>query len=242
MTNSTISRSGKNKFPGYIADQERRIKQGQERLARNQECADKARAKRKAKEEKLKNSLPPFLLVRSGWLNQWVWTLIALAAFTGFGVNHNYEKLEHPELAAGTVAFFLCLGFSWGAFVTPKIKQRLNHDISTIREATTKYMSEPDYKLDLTDSLNSDKLARILLQHISKYNPGIFDKMLKNPESVNDIDTAQDIILGYLKKHPSDAQKVLDTFDIETMPKKVQRKTKRYANNLRKFMKTSKSK
>ena len=223
-----MNNNKKIKFPGYNAEQERQKKQEQDRINKNQEKA------RKAREEKRANSLPPFLMVRSGLLNQWLWTLIPTAAFVGFGINE--DKLKYPELVSGGLAFLVCLTYGWCIYSHPMIKTWLKEDIWEIRTATNKYLHEPNCQLDLTDKINSQKLERILVQHISKHNPGIFDKMMMNPESVTDINVAQNIILGHLKKHPADAQKILDTFDIETMPTKVQRKVNRYANNLRNYM------
>ncbi len=229
----------KQAFPGYNAEQERIVKQEQERVARAMEKANKATAKRVARERKRAESLPPFLMVRSGLLNQWVWSLILGGAFVGLGINE--KKLEHPELLLGATEFLFFVTFLWALHVTPEIKKMLKKDIWTIRQETNKYMDESNYQIDLTDKINSDKLERILVQHISKYNPGLFDKMMQNPDSVADINVAENIILGHLKSHPDAAQKILDTFDIETMPTKVQRKVNRYANNLRNYMSSQKS-
>ncbi len=235
MNNDTTKQA----FPGYNAEQERIVKQEQERVAKAMEKANKVAAKRVTRERKRAESLPPFLMVRSGLLNQWVWSLILGGAFIGLGINE--KKLEHPELLLGATEFLFFVTFLWALHVTPKIKEMLKKDIWTIRQETNRYMDESNYQIDLTDKINSDKLERILVQHISKYNPGLFDKMMQNPDSVADINVAENIILGHLKSHPDAAQKILDTFDIETMPTKVQRKVNRYANNLRNYMSSQKS-
>ena len=236
MTNNTPE---KIKFPGYIAEQERIVQQEQERVAKALEKANKAEAKRVARERKRAESLPPFLMVRSGLLNQWVWPLISGGAFVGLGINE--KKLDHPELLLGATGFLFFLTFLWALYVTPKIQEALKNDMRNIRQEIRRYMHSPDYQIDLTDEINSDKLERILVQHISKYNPGLFDKMMQNPDSVADINVAENIILGHLKSHPDAAQKILDTFDMETMPKQVQRKVNRYANNFRNYMSSQKS-
>ncbi len=214
----------KQAFPGYNAEQERIVQQEQERVVRERKRAE---------------SLPPFLMVRAGLLNQWVWPLISGGAFIGLGINE--EKLRQPELLLGTTSILVALTFAWATYATPEIQKAFKKDIWTIRQETNRYMNESNYQIDLTDKINSDKLARILVQHISKYNPGLFDKMMQNPDSVADINVAENIILGHLKSHPDAAQKILDTFDIETMPTKVQRKVNRYANNLRNYMSSQKS-
>ena len=230
MNNNTAK---KTEFPGHNAEQERRIKQEQERINKNQEKARKASKQKKAREEKRRNSLPPFLMVRSGLLNQWVWPLISCIPLALCGINQ--EKLSEPARAicSGISAFFVCMAFGWSIYTTPMVKKWMKDDIWEIRMATSRYLKESDYQLDLTDQINCEKLEKILIQYISKYNPGLFDKMMMNPESVTDINVAKNIILGHLKKHPADAQKILDTFDIETMPQKVQRKATLYANRLR---------
>ena len=224
----------KQAFPGYNAEQERIVQQEQERVAKALEKANKAAAKRVARDKKRAESLPPFLMVRSGLLNQWVWPLISGGAFVGLGINE--KKLEHPELLFGATVFLFFSTFLWASHATPEIQKALKKDIWTIRQEIRRYMGSPDYQIDLTDEIFSDKLERILVQHISKHNPGLFDKMMQNPDSVADINVAENIILGHLKSHPDAAQKILDTFDIETMPTKVQRKVNRYANNLRNYM------
>ena len=229
----------KQAFPGYNAEQERIVQQEQERVAKALEKANKAEAKRVTRERKRAESLPPFLMVRSGLLNQWVWPLISGGAFVGLGINE--KKLAHPELLLGATGFLFFLTFLWALHVTPKIHEALKNDMRNIRQEILRYMGSPDYQIDLTDEIFSDKLARILVQHISKHNPGLFDKMMQNPDSVADINVAENIILGHLKSYPDAAQKILDTFDIETMPTKVQRKVNRYANNLRNYMSSQKS-
>ena len=223
----------KRAFPGYDAEQERIAKQEQERVAKAQKKADQAEAKRVARDKKRAESLPPFLMVRSGLLNQWVWSLISGGAFIGLGINE--EKLGRPELFLGVSGFLLSLTLAWATYATPQIQKALKYDIWTIRQETNRYMDESNYQIDLTDKINSDRLARILVQHISKYNPVLFDKMMQNPDSVADINVAKNIILGHLKSHPDAAQKILDAFPRkETFPKKLYSRLNRYANRLNK--------
>ncbi|MBO7656502.1 MAG: hypothetical protein J6S80_02125 [Alphaproteobacteria bacterium] len=237
MNNNTT----KHAFPGYNAKQERIVQQEQERVAKALEKANKVKATHVARERKRANSLPPFLMVRSGLLNQWVWPLISCIPLALCGINQ--EKLSEPARAvcSGISAFFVCMAFGWSIYITPRVNKWMKDDIFQIRNATSRYLKESDYQLDLTDQIDFEKLERILVQHISKHNPGLFDKMMQNPDSVADINVAENIILGHLKSHPDAAQKILDTFDIETMPTKVQRKVNRYANNLRNYMSSQKS-
>ena len=209
-------------FPGYTAEQKRQEQKEQERITENQKRADEAASKRKAKEQKRRNSLPPFLMIRSGLLNQWVWLVILGIPLIPCGLNE--EKFKYPII----VLSFLCyLAFMWACFYTDKTKPLMEIDICVIRNAISKYMLVSDYQLDLTDKISCERLAKILIQHISKYDSGLFNKMMANPESVVNMNVASNIILGHLKAHPDDAQKVLDTFDIETMPKKLYQQLKR---------------
>lgn len=233
MNSDTTKRA----FPGYDAEQQRIAKQEQERVAKAMEKANKAAAKRVARDKKRAGSLPPFLMVRSGLLNQWVWSLIPGGAFIGLGINE--KKLGHPELLLGATEFLLFLTFLWASHATQQIQKALKYDIWTIRQETNRYMNESNYQIDLTDKINSDRLARILVQHISKYNPVLFDKMMQNPDSVADINVAENIILGHLKSHPDAAQKILDAFPRkETFPKKLYSRLNRYANRLKQPEKT----
>lgn len=227
----------KQAFPGYNAEQKRIAKQEQERVAKAIEKANQAEAKRVARDKKRAESLPPFLMVRAGLLNQCVWSLISGGAFIGLGINE--KKLEQPYLLLGAIDFLFFLTILWALHVTPKIKEMLKKDIWTIRQETNRYMDESNYQIDLTDKINSDKLARILVQHISKYNPGLFDKMMQNPDSVADMNVAENIILGHLKSHPDAAPKILDAFPRkETFPKKLYSRLNRYATRLKQSEKT----
>ena len=109
MNNDTTKRS----FPGYDAEQQRIAKKEQERVAKAKEKADQAAAKRVARDKKRAESLPPFLMVRSGLLNQWVWSLIPGGAFVGLGINE--EKLGHPELLFGATEFLFFLTLLWAS-------------------------------------------------------------------------------------------------------------------------------
>lgn len=241
MNNNTVKQA----FPGYEAEQERIVRQEQEHTRKTMEKAAKAKAQRMARDKKRaeKKSLPRFLMVRAGLLNQWLWALIIGGALGGLKINE--EKLGQPglifALADAALWSLWCVALLWALYATAGIHETLNDDIRNIRQEMHRYMHSRYYKIDLTDAIHSDKLARILVQHISKYNPGLFDKMMRNPGSVTDINVAENIILGHLKSHPDAAQKILETFDIETMPHKVQRKVNRYAHNLRNYMSSQKS-
>jgi hypothetical protein len=50
-----------------------------------------------------------------------------------------------------------------------------------------------------------------LVRHITKNNPGIFDRFITDPQSVPDNEAMQDIISGYLDKHHDAAPQILDT-------------------------------
>ena len=135
-----------------------------DRHARQDVCAKKVIACERARQEKRKNSLPPFLMV-SGWV------------------------LKHLS----SVKYIL-----------------LQNDIRTIKDAFENYGKKDEndnYSVDalnLTNIVNYHFVARTLIRHIVKYNPGIFDKMIADKNSVTDIETTSYIIDAYLRYHAKD--------------------------------------
>ena len=190
-------------FPGWDtlqAEQERKCKE-QER---------KKQEKQRQKEEKRRNSLPPFLMIRAGLLRAWYpWLLLQSALI--------YE-LENPEMqnqnTMNVVMVLLAASVTVGLRYCPKTSNTMLSEVNKIQSSLNAYMNDNfwSHKLSTTADIKHKKLSRILTQHISKNNHEIFDKMMKNPESVADIETATNIILGHLKAKPQDAEKVWQAF------------------------------
>ena len=149
--------------------------------------AKKVIARERARNEKRKNSLPPFLVV-SGWLLK--------------------------ILSESKYALF-------------------QSDIETIRDSLALYSGENNNALNLTGIIYSHHVAKIMIGHIVKYAPGIFDKMIENPETVTDPETQSNIIASHLKEHPSDASKVIEKFKRGDIDPRVYNRAARYAKRLK---------
>ena len=86
-------------------------------------------------------------------------------------------------------------------------------------------------------NLNTRKIERLIavsddiIQKICADNPFYFDMLIKgdfaikNPEAYKKM--ASEVILGHLKSHPSDAQRVLDIFNEKSIPENVLQKIKK---------------
>lgn len=199
-------------FPGWDAlqaEQERKFKE-QER---------KKQEKQRQKEQKRRNSLPPFLMVRAGCLRGLYPWLLLLGALI-----YVSDKSETPNAIQWVVWTLCTTSLTVGLIVAPKTFQTMQSEINTIKSRLNVYknksiQSDP---LSTVADIKHKKLSRILTQHISKNNPEIFDKMLYNPESVADMETATNIILGHLKSTPKHAEIVLREF--HCIPDNLQRK------------------
>lgn len=158
-----------------------------DRHARQDIRAKKVIARARARQEKRKNGLPPFLVV-SGWLIK-----------TLSKSQYNYFQ----------------------------------NDIDTIKSCFALYYAENGNAINLAGIIYSHRVAKIMIAHIVKYNPGVFDKMIKNPETVTDPETQSNIIAGHLKEHPGDAYKVIEKFKRGEIDPKVYNRALRYAARLK---------
>lgn len=154
--------------------------------AREDEKAKKVIDRTRARQEKRKNGLPPFLAV-SGWLLK----ILSKSQYNYF-----------------------------------------QNDIDTIKCSFALYCGENSNAINLTGIIHSHRVAKIMIGHIVKYNPGVFDKMIRNPETVTDPETQSYIIAGHLKEHPGDAYKVIEKFKRGDIDPKVYNKALRYAARL----------
>lgn len=186
---------------------------------------------RKHKEQR-KNALPPFLMVRAGLLDAWIVpiaTTILVARVMGTGQNFQ-ANFSLVDIACGALVFgTIC----YGAISTDKKRKLLKQDIETIKNEFSMYLNHKDYPLDLVGTIYSPRLAKILMKHIVKHEPGIFDKMIENPNSVLDTETQSHIIAGYLSNHPGSADKIIQTFAPGEIDPKVYAKAVKYSNRLK---------
>ena len=199
-------------FTGYDEQQEKR---------RLDETRKREQAVRKARrEENRKNKIPAFLVIRGGALNMLIVGLIGLAGTT-LVTNYDYmEKSDVLPMMLLVVSIYLSL---LGLGVVPA-------KICIIKDVLKFVNEQVDNYLQNKGSLNmrATKMRLMVLPYVVKQKPSIFDTFIKYPKSITDMKIAESILLAHLKSHPDDAQKILDTFNAESMPK-LYRRVKRCA-------------
>lgn len=200
-------------FTGYDEQQEKR---------RLDETRKREQAARKAgREENRKNKIPAFLVIRGGALNMLIVGLIGLAGTT-LVTNYDYmEKSDVLPMMLLVVSIYLSL---LGLGVAPA-------KICIIKDVLKFVNEQVDNYLQNKGSLNmrATKMRLMVLPYVVKQKPSIFDTFIKYPKSITDMKIAESILLAHLKSHPDDAQKILDTFNAESMPKRLYRRVKRCA-------------
>ena len=200
--------------------------------AREDEKAKKVIDRTRARQEKRKNGLPPFLMVRAGLLNGWFVTLctLAIAAWSaGFSLNTSNGLVG--DVTAGIVAFS---GLCYGGISTQKKVKYFKQDIETIRNEFKKYVYK-NHPLNFSKRVQNKKLMNILIDHIMKYDDGtIIDKIKVNPESVPDLYVLNAILKSYLRRHSENAQIIRDKIPgnkmYNTIRGIIDTQTKRLAN------------
>ena len=209
-------------FPGYDEQQKEKRK------------ADDARAQRKTERaEERKNKIPTFLVIRGGALNMMIVGLIGVAGCATLIVNRDYIG---ENLWAFLMLVSVCLT-SVGLGVAPYSgKEKLEEIRYNIKELNTQ--ADEYLKPDGIWYTTASKKHMMVLPYVTKQKPGIFDKFIKNPKSIPDMQIAGSVLLAHLKSNPDDAQKILDTFNAESLPKKLYRRANRYATRLNKSAKT----
>ena len=213
-------------FPGYDEQQEEKRKADEARKREN--------AARKAiREEKRKNKIPAFLVIRGGALNTLIVGLIGAAGLTAILINRYCIK---KELLAPLLLLASCMTVV-GLGLTPRVGENKIDEIKRVMEfvngQTDKYLQNKGI-LDM----QATKMHLMVLPYVVKQKPGIFDTFIKYPKSVTDMKIAESILLTHLKSHPDDAQKILDIFNAESLPEKLYRRANRYATRLREAKKT----
>ena len=200
-------------FTGYDEQQEKR------RLA---ETRKREQAARKAgREENRKNKIPAFLVIRGGALNMLIVGLIGLAGTT---LVTNYDYMEKSDVLPMMLLVVSIYSSILGLGVAPA-------KICIIKDVLKFVNEQVDNYLQNKGSLNmrATKMRLMVLPYVVKQKPSIFDTFIEYPKSITDMKIAESILLAHLKSHPDDAQKILDTFNAESMPKRLYRRVKRYA-------------
>ena len=232
--NQYLQESEKATFPGYP-------KKKHDEIKRELEKTEHYRQKAQQREEKRKCSLPPFLMVRAGLLNSVLPTLLSGSCLTAALINNNYQTFPRGDILISGLFVITISCFVFDQERMRRYMDLMREDINTISYQLNEFISnkDKDATLDLNPSTaRFPKLITIMTRHFVKNNPGLFDKIIANPNSVQNMDVAENIVLGYLKKHPASAQLVLDTFNEATMPAKVYKKATLYANRLKGHEKT----
>ena len=178
-----------------------------------------------------KRALPPFLMVRSGLLKDW-WPILVLLCM--FPIIPEVEILNYDWVIGGwTMAFLLATIYS---AINSSIRESdMKFNIKVIQDELKKYLHDDKYVLDF--SILDGNLARILTEYTVRHNPGIFDKLMKKPESVKNLYMRSYIISGYLKQHSEKAQQILDKFKQDDVCPKVYKKLQKYKKRLADFEK-----
>ena len=179
--------------------------------------AAKMQQRRADREKRRQNSLPPFLIVRSG-----LWGSCLFPVFTGAAACVTpYQDGQNPRFYAWLVltAMFAIVATTRTSSQIKKAKE----DIKSVQYEMSEYVKDPEYILDLSQVRNFPRMTSILVRYITKHNPGVFDRFIENPKSITDNEAMQDIISAYLDKHADAAPKILNALEqIKLKPVKVQ--------------------
>lgn len=201
-----------------MQDFDKAIFPGYEQARKKQE--QKANERKKHAEEKRKNSLPPFLMVRGGLFDEAVMVALIMIPLAEFTVGKYREQ--------NGIAAFLCTCMYAVPFIFLAVKWVImSHEKNVIKKDLDFYTWGSERELPPIAKYECPRMAKIMTRYASKNNPEFFDTLIKNPSSVQDEKTASAIIRGHIKSHPEDIQTVLDTFNANTIPKKLYRQLKR---------------
>ena len=221
----TTNEKSRATFPGYDQYVAKQQEQKQER-------AERAAARDALRTERRKNSLPPFLMVRAGVYNTWLIPLLGLATMVA-----TYESEQNLSQSMQILAgIFGAVLFVPGSIIA--MSTMLQAEISATTYANNVRRALNDYAKSAQLSSNtlvgdnsfpriSARLLKLITRRKAKNDARLFNNMLKNPESIKDATIATNIVAGHLKSHPEDATQVESVFDINTMPKQLQKRVMR---------------
>jgi len=168
-----------------------------------------------------KKLLPPFLMIRSGLINDF---MVAATVTAGAGAL-DFTYSDNKDLGAGTFLVFM-LTF---LFATVKTMGKLGDMKQDIEQVTSQMQEFKDGCGDLRISgLQNPRMAQRIVQHMSKQDPAYFNKMVKNPMSIQNEVLERDIAIGHLRAHPRDAKLLQNTnVNIKSLPRGLYRKVMR---------------
>lgn len=188
----------KSKFPEYT---DKMLKQKKKQAEKEQR-----------EKERQENKLPPFLMIRSGLFDK---TAIAALIL----VPTSLYFLQYDDLLGNFVGcgewFLLLVIFLADHFFMNAEKTRIlaNIDEYLHRYHNSSLLSISDYEYK--------RLAENIIKYKSKNDEKMFNRFIDSQNKVHDQRTATAIISGHLKSHPEDADKILEKFEIKTIPTKV---------------------
>ncbi len=165
--------------------------------------------------------LPPFLMIRSGLLNDF----LAAAALTAGAGALDFACSDNKDLGAGTFFVFM-LTFLFATVKTMGKYGEMKQDASQVTEQMQ------DFKTGCGDLRISDvrypRMAQRIVQHMSKQDPVYFNKMAENPMAIQNNVLERDIAIGHLQAHPADAKLLQKTnVNVNRLPRGLYRKIMR---------------
>lgn len=168
--------------------------------------------------KKNKNLLPPFLMIRSGLLND---LMLASGLLAGVCVADitlsDKQSIGYASLIVFVIAFLIA------SVKTAAKKDYMRQDIEQVIEQMQ------DFKNDGGDMrfgmVHFPRLAQRLVRYMSQQDPEYFYKVVTSSQSIQDSTVKRDIAIGHLKAHPKDAY--LLKVDIESFPRRLYHKIMR---------------
>ena len=122
----------------------------------------------------------------------------------------------------GLIAVILCAAWS-----VKTVKEDKTAKTKHIREILTAWEQNDFKKLDgfmhtvfSSDGVDVMKLAAKIIQHLSKKDQTVFEKLITGDVKVS-VETAVAVMEGHLKSHPEDMELVMSTFDERSIPEEV---------------------
>jgi hypothetical protein len=196
-TYDTVNEKSKAIFPGY-----------EQKLT-----ADKAKKLQR-------NALLPFLMVRAGVYNLLIVPLLGAGIFAA-AAKPIPASLSYPQQELGGLIGLTMIGV--GTILTIIASASNKDTCKRIMNTLSNYAQTGEYSINKIDSAVFSRALKLIPKYMAKNDARLFNNMLKNPESINNIDVATSIVSGHLKSHPEDATQISSVFDITTMPKKLQK-------------------
>lgn len=172
---------------------------------------------------------PPFLMVRAGVYNSLIIPLIGAWVFAAAAKPIPTDLSDDMQFVGGLVGLVtFVFGVLYSAEKIGFCRARVEAYSEHISKVLTQYAKTGQYKNDLSNPTNLfNKIEPVIIKHMAKNDARLFNNMLKNPESIKDATIATNIVAGHLKSHPEDATQVESVFDINTMPKQLQKRIMR---------------